>query len=66
MLKTPEFIVDESGKRTKVILDIDDYEKLLEALEDAGDIRAGDEIKASKEEAIPLEQAIEEIERREK
>ena len=66
MLKTPEFVVDETGKRTKVILDIEDYEKLLEALEEAGDIRACDELKASNEEAIPLEQAIEEIERRKK
>jgi len=60
------FVVDETGKRTKVILDIEDYEKLLEALEEAGDIRACDELKASNEEAIPLEQAIEEIERRKK
>lgn len=66
MLKTPEFIVDEKGKRTKVILDIDDYEKLLETLEDAADIRASDELKASNEEAIPLEQAIAEIEQQKK
>lgn len=66
MLKTPQFVVDENGKRTKVILDIADYEKLVEAFEDAGDIRACDDLKASNEEAIPLEQAIEEIERREK
>jgi len=58
VLKTPEFVVDEKGRRTKVIIDIEDYEKLLEALEDIEDIRACDEIKASNEEAIPLEQAI--------
>ena len=63
MPKAPQFVVDENGKRTKVILDIEDYERLLEALEEAGDIRACDEVKASGEEAIPLEQAIEEIER---
>jgi len=37
VLKTPEFVVDEKGRRTKVILDIEDYEKLLEALEDIED-----------------------------
>ncbi len=58
-----QFVVDEEGKRTKVILDIEDYEKLLEAFEEAGDVRACDESKASGEESIPLEQAIEEIER---
>jgi len=64
--KTPEYIVDEQGKRTKVILDIEEYEKLLEELEELEDIRACNEVKALGEEAIPLEQAIEEIERRKK
>lgn len=63
MLKTPQFVVDENGKRTKVILEIEDYEKMLEALEEAGDIRACDEARASGEETVPLEQAIEAIER---
>jgi len=61
--KTPEYIVDEQGKRTKVILDIEEYEKLLEELEELEDIRACNEVKALGEDAIPLEQAIEEIER---
>jgi hypothetical protein len=64
--KTPEYIVDEQGKRTKVILDIEEYEKLLEELEELEDIRACNEVKARGEEAIPLNQAIEEIERRKK
>ncbi len=64
--KPPEYIVDEQGKRTKVILDIEEYEKLLEELEELEGIRACDEAKALGEEAIPLEQAIEEIERRKK
>jgi hypothetical protein len=40
VLKTPEFVVDGKGRRTKVIPDIEDNEKLLEALEEIEDIRA--------------------------
>ena len=34
-----EYIVNERGKRTRVILDIEEYERLLEATEDAEDAR---------------------------
>ena len=34
-----EYIVDESGKRTKVLLDLREYERLLEIVEDAEDTR---------------------------
>ncbi len=60
------FIVDEKGKRVSVVLDIAEYEKLIEELEELADIRAYDEAKASGEEAIPLEQALREIERERK
>ncbi len=57
------YIVDKDGNHVGVILDIEDYRQLLEDLEELEDIRAYDEAKASGDEAIPLEQAIEEIER---
>jgi hypothetical protein len=56
------FVVDADGNRVQVLLDIADYERLLEALEDLEDLRVYDEVKAAKEEMIPLEQAIREIE----
>jgi hypothetical protein len=31
---TPQYIIDKSGKKTAVILDIDSFEKLLEEIED--------------------------------
>lgn len=37
------FIIDDHGRRTAVILDIEDYKALVRAAEDAGDIRAVDE-----------------------
>ena len=58
-----QFVVDESGRRTAVLLEIDRYSELVEAQEELDAIRAYDEAKASKDEAIPLAQAIAEIEK---
>ncbi|MCL4534876.1 MAG: hypothetical protein M1370_06910 [Bacteroidetes bacterium] len=56
------YLVDEHGNRVGVVLDIKDYRKLLEELEELDSIRAYDAAKASRDEAIPFEQAIAEIE----
>ena len=56
-----QFVVDESGNRTAVLLDIERYFELLEAQEELESIRAFDEAKASGDEAIPFSQAVEEI-----
>lgn len=59
------YITDETGKRRGVILDIKEYERLLEALEDLEDLRAADEalreIESGEEELICGEQAKREI-----
>jgi hypothetical protein len=60
--KREQFVVDESGKKTAVLLEIDRYSELLEAKEELEAIRAYDEAKASNNEAIPFSQAIKEIE----
>jgi len=57
-----QYIVDEKGNRAGVILNIEDYREVLEKLEELESIRAYDAAKASKEELIPFEQAIREIE----
>ena len=57
-----QFVVDGSGNKTAVLLDIDRYSELLEAQEELESIRAYDEAKASKDEAVPFAQAIKEIE----
>lgn len=46
-----------------VILDIKDYEKMLEDAEELESIRAYDAARASKYEVLPFEQAIDEIEK---
>jgi hypothetical protein len=56
------FVVDESGNRTAVLLDLARYFELLAAQEELESIRAYDEAKSSGDEAIPFSQAIKEIE----
>jgi PHD/YefM family antitoxin component YafN of YafNO toxin-antitoxin module len=61
-LPSKTFIVDESGNRVAVVLDIEEYRSLLDELEELESIRAFDAAKASNRNRIPLEQAIREIE----
>ncbi len=60
------FVVDEQGRRVAVILDIEEYNRLLEWIADQEDNRAVQEALAFGEKGIPLEQAITEIERQAK
>jgi PHD/YefM family antitoxin component YafN of YafNO toxin-antitoxin module len=59
------YVVDKNGKRVGVLLDIKEYERMVEELEELEDILAYREAKAALEsgedEAIPLEQAMREI-----
>ena len=57
------YVIDEKGNRVSVLLDISDFNRLLEDQEELDEIRAYDEAKASGNETIPFEQAIAEIER---
>jgi PHD/YefM family antitoxin component YafN of YafNO toxin-antitoxin module len=63
MTKPTQFMVNERGEKIAVVIAIEEYEKILEELEDAEDIRAYRESKASGEVGIPLEQALAEIRR---
>ena len=58
-------VTDETGKRRGVILDIEEYERLLEALEDLEDLRAADEalrkIEFGEDELIPWERVKDKI-----
>lgn len=63
-----EYIVSESGERTRVILDLAEYERLVEAAEELEDITAYDEAKAAIESGednpTPLREALPRIERK--
>ena len=56
------FVVDAKGNRVGVFLPIKDYNKLMEELEDRDDIRAYDKAVSRKQEFIPLDQALKQIE----
>ena len=58
------YVIDKNGHRIGVFLDIKTYEHLVEELEELEDIRAFDEAKAARDEAIPFERAVREIERK--
>ena len=54
------YIVDEDGKRVSVVLPVEEYERLIEALEDFEDARSVDEVRAAvargEDEFVPYEQ----------
>lgn len=58
------YLIDEEGNRVGVVIGITEYEKMLDDLEELSAIRAYDLAKAGDDEAIPFEQAFEEIEKR--
>jgi len=49
------YVVDENGNRIGVLLDLEDYQKLLEELEELESIRAYDAAKASGDEVVPCD-----------
>ncbi len=59
------YITDETGKRRGVILAIEEYERLLRALDDLEDLRAANqalrEIESGEDELIPWERAKREM-----
>lgn len=61
--RSERFVIDESGNRVAVLLDVSEYQSMLDDLEELESIRAYDLAKASGEKPIPFEQAIQEIER---
>jgi hypothetical protein len=62
----PKYITDKTGNKSAVVLPIKEYEKLIEELEDAEDIRLYDEGKADKSPSIPLDVALKKIDAKRK
>ena len=56
------FVTDAKGKKIGVLLPIKEYQKILEELEDLEEVRAYDKAMSRKQEFIPLNQALKEIE----
>ncbi|MCP4405488.1 MAG: hypothetical protein GY801_50325 [bacterium] len=57
----PEYVVNEHQETKAVLLPFDEWQQILEDMEELEDIRAYDEVKAQPLECIPFEQALHEI-----
>ncbi len=62
MTLNENFVVDAKGKKVSVLLPIKEYQKLLDELEELEDIKAYDNATTRKQEFIPLDKALKEIE----
>jgi hypothetical protein len=60
------YVVDENGVQVGVLLDIEDYHRLLAELEEVESLHAYDQAKSSMAEAILFEQAVAQIEHKPK
>jgi hypothetical protein len=58
-----QYVTDPTGKRIGVLLDINEYERILADLEELESIRAYDAAKAADDEAVPFIEAVQQIER---
>jgi hypothetical protein len=60
------YVTDEKGERVGVILNMQEYQRIMEAVEDLADLRAADEaleaIARGEEETLPLDEAVREME----
>jgi PHD/YefM family antitoxin component YafN of YafNO toxin-antitoxin module len=63
MLGKERFVINANGNRTAVLIDIDDYQRLIDALEEVESNHAFDSAKSSNDEAVQFGQADAEIER---
>lgn len=59
---TTQFITDNHGKKLAVILPIEEYDKMIDNLEELEDIKLYDKSKQGKQEFIDAEQAFKKIE----
>jgi len=59
----PEYVVDDKDRRKAVLLPVEEWEKVVDELEELEDIRLYDAAQEVAGEAIPFEQAVEEIDR---
>jgi hypothetical protein len=57
----PEFVVDEYQKRKAVLLPYDEWQKIVEEMEELDDIRAYYERKAQPSDSVPFDTAVKEI-----
>ena len=58
----PQYITDKNGNKISVVIPVNEFETIMEELDELDDIKLYDEAKSDKESAIPIEEAFEMIE----
>lgn len=62
----PQYIKDANGKKSLVVLPTEEFDTLMEELEDMEDIKLYDEAMESKEPSLPIDEAFKQIEAKRK
>ena len=57
----PEYVVDEKARKKAVLVSFDEWQQLMEAIEELDDIRAYDQAKQEPEDLVPFEEAVRQI-----
>jgi hypothetical protein len=58
----PQYITDNTGNKLSVVLAMQEFEKIMEELEELDDIRLYDEAHSDDEPSIPIDEAFKIIE----
>jgi len=62
-MEDTRFVIDDEGNRVGVFLEMEAYQRLLDAAEELESIRVYDAAKSSGDTPVPFEQAVAEIEK---
>lgn len=65
-MNAPQYITDNTGKKLSVILPLQEYQKMLDDLEELEDMRLYDEAMAGNQQSIPADEAFRRIEAKRK
>lgn len=57
----PEYVVDEKARKKAVLVSFDEWQQLMEAIEELDDIRAYDQAKKEPDDLVPFEEAVRQI-----
>jgi len=58
----PQYITDSDGKKLSVVLALQEFDSIMEELEELEDIKLYDEVKKDNEPSIPIDEAFKMIE----
>ncbi|MDZ7832269.1 MAG: hypothetical protein U5L07_11000 [Desulfobacterales bacterium] len=61
VILNPQYVVDNKKNPRGVLLSIEEWEQVVDELEELEDIRAYDAAKAGPQDSLPFEQAVREI-----